>query len=270
MAAGTVPGLGTDILTGTLPLAVVAVAGSITVNVAVQLRSRGRSERARRVWDGGICVGGVAAAFGWGAVITAITGGLALGPDGAVTGATVTGFALLGGLSMVALIAAHGGVFVAARVPGPVGGRARRGALVVGPLTGVLVAATLVTGWAGGDLDGALRRPAFALTVLLVSVLLTKIGLWLLARGRPWAAMTATGIAIALLPAMVFAGKYPALITPHGAGGTPGLDRLVGENTALGLITWTAGPVLLIVVAVQAYGWWIFRGRTDRRSPRFY
>jgi cytochrome d ubiquinol oxidase subunit II len=273
MAAGTVPGLGTSILTGTYPVAVVAVAGAILVNVAVQLRSRSSGARSRRIWDVLICAGGVAAAFGWGAVITAVLGGLALGSDGHVVDASaaVTGFSVLGGLSMIVLLAAHGSVFLAARVPGQAGVRARRSALVMGVLSGMFAATTLVTGRVGGYLSGEIQRPTLALAVLLASVVLVKVALGLMRKGQPLAATVSTSAAVALVPLLVFAGKYPTLLTSSNGGAVKvGPEQVAGTDAALAMITWTAGPVLLVVIAVQAYGWWTFRGKLDRQSPVFY
>jgi len=270
---GTAPRLGTSILTGTFGMAVVAVAGALLVNVAVQLRSRVRAPRVRRTWDGLIFAGGVAAAFGWGAVITAVIGGLALGPDGHVTGAgtALTAFSVLGGLSMVALLATHGSMFLAARTPAPVASRARRGAIVLSVAAGLLLATTMVTGRLGDYYAGGIERPTFALVVLLLAVVLLKVALWLLTSRRYWAASATTATAVALMPVLLYAGKYPALITPADAGGVaPTLGQLVGEHTALAMITWTAGPVLVAVIAVQAWSWWAFRGRLDRHSPIYY
>jgi cytochrome bd ubiquinol oxidase subunit II len=91
------------------------------------------------------------------------------------------------------------------------------------------------------------------------------------ARGRPWHGLLASAVGVGLMPLTIFLAKYPALITSRDSGGhAPSTDELAGSPTALALITWTAGPALLLVIAVQAYGWWVFRGRVGPRSPVFY
>lgn len=266
---GTLPGLETRLLTGTFPLAVVAVAGAIVLNVAVQLRSRQQS--LRRFWDVVICAGGVAAAFGWGAVLTSLAGGLPLDAEGHVTGASVTAFSLLGGLSGVVLLGAHGAVFLAARTGGVVGARARLAAPVLCVAASLLVVTTLITGRTGGHLGDGFRSPVVALLLMLVALVALKIALWRVARHHAWQALAASATAVALMPLLVFAGKFPTLITASSPGvHPPALDELAAPATSLALITWTAGPVLLLVIAAQAYGWWVFRGRVTRQSPIFY
>jgi cytochrome d ubiquinol oxidase subunit II len=268
---GTLPGLESRLLTGTYPLVIIAVAGAITLNVAVQLRSRQAGARLRAWWDALICVGGFAAAFGWGAVLTAMAGGLTLEPNGHVAGGSVTAFSLLGGLSTVLLLASHGAVYLTARTYGDVAARAKRAALVLCVLAGVFIAGTVIVGSVGNSLTGAFQRPAVALLILLIALVTLKIALWLTSKDSPWWAFAATGVSVALIPLMVFAGKYPTLITPNQPGITaPSIGELAGAPATLSLITWTAGPILLLVIAAQVYGWWVFRGRLTRQSPVFY
>jgi cytochrome d ubiquinol oxidase subunit II len=270
---GTLPGLESRLLDGTYPLAIVAVAGVIVLNVSVQLRSRIAAPRWRACWDVLICAGGVASAFGWGAVLTSLAGGLELDAAGHVTGAagSISPFSVLGGVSMVVLLAAHGAVFLTGRAYGAVQARSRRVVPILLVLSSLLTVTTLITGRIDGSFDGALRNPALGLTLLLAALVVLKVALWRVARGSVWQGFAASALGVGLMPLVVFAGKYPTLITARTSGITPpSVDQLAGSHQALALITWTAGPVLLLVIAAQAFGWWTFRGRITRQSPVFY
>jgi cytochrome d ubiquinol oxidase subunit II len=270
---GTLPGLESRLLSGTYPLAIVAVAGAIVLNVSVQLRSRQESPRLRGFWDALVCAGGVAAAFGWGAVLTAVAGGIELGKDGHVTGSagSFTVFSVLGGISTVFLLSTHGAIFLTARTYGAVAVRAKRATPILSVLSSLLVVTTVITGRTGDYLIGAFRQPALALLLLLIALVALKFALWRVTRGKAWQAFAAMALAVGLMPLMVFAGKYPTLITSaHPGIPAPSVEDLAGSGPSLALITWTAGPVLLLVIAVQVVGWWAFRGRMTRQSPIFY
>ncbi|MEW2299805.1 cytochrome d ubiquinol oxidase subunit II [Streptomyces sp. NPDC006655] len=269
---GTLPGLESRLLTGAYPLVVVAVVGVVVVNVSVQLRSRSTGARTRALWDALVLGGAAAAAFGWGALLAALAGGVDLDAAGSVTGAagSVTPLSLLGGVTAVALFAVHGAAFLTARAYGAVAERARRAVPALAAAAGLLLLATLVTGMSGGLPDGAFRHPVFAVVALLGVTAKLAVVVWRTPRSA-WQAFAASATAVALAPVAVVAGKYPALITARQSGHrAPAVAELAGSSTSLALITWTAGPVLLLVIAVQAYAWWIFRGRITHRSPVFY
>ncbi|PPK63852.1 cytochrome d ubiquinol oxidase subunit II [Actinokineospora auranticolor] len=254
---GTLPGLESRLLVGALPLALIAVVGAIVFIVSVHLRGRG----AGGSWDTLVFLGGALAAFGWGAVLTSLAGGLPLDASGHVTGTSVSLFAILGGLTMVSLLAVRGGAFLAARTTGAVAERARRAVVTLVLPTGALLILTVATGWASGELDGV-RNPALGSALSLVA-LLGLAGLW-----RRWAG--ASVVAVAFVPLSVFAAKYPTPITADPPGTSPSLADLAADPAGLALVTWTAIPLLLLVIAVQGWVWWVFRGRVTRQSPIFY
>ncbi|MEW2296126.1 cytochrome d ubiquinol oxidase subunit II [Streptomyces sp. NPDC006743] len=272
---GTMPGLETQLLVGAAPFALVAMAGALVLISAVMLRSRHPGATVRRRWDGVICAAGTAAAFGWGAFLVAVAGSLDLDGGGHVvgSGAAFTPYALLGGVSAVALLGAHGCAFTAARTTGAVAARA---GVLARRLCGagfLLVALTVLASWAGGHTDGAaLRRPALAPALLALAVLALLPAVRALSAGRPWRAYAATTVAVGLAPVAVFAAKYPYLATPARAGvRAVAAQDLAADSTALALITWTAGPVLLLVIAVQLRMWWLLRAPAERSTaPAFH
>lgn len=270
---GTLPGLESRLLDGGYPLAVLAAVGAILTVVCVQLRSRSGNPALRRFWDALIFAGGLCAAFGWGALIGVLAAGVDLGPDGRVLGAAgaLSVFPVLSGLTMVAVLGAHGAMFLTGRANGMVSIRAARAARWLIPAAATLLVLTVLVGWPGGALSGSFARPTVALVLIVLALAALGIAAWRLNLERPWEAFAATAAAVALLPVSVFAAKYPALITSHTPGApTPTLAELADTQTALAMITWTAGPIMLIVIAVQAYGWWVFRGKLTRESVMFY
>jgi cytochrome d ubiquinol oxidase subunit II len=273
MLIGTLPGFGSRLLGGAYPLAVIAVVGAILTIVSVLLRSRSQNTSLRKFWDTLIFLGGLFASFGWGAVSTVFAAGVDLGTNGKVLGpaGSFAAFPVLGGLTMVALMGSYGGVFLVGRTEGPVAGRAGRFARVLGWTASVLLVLTVLTGWLGGSLTGALARPAVTVVVAALALIAIVAGQLRLARKQPWQAFWATAIAIGLLPLSVFIGKFPSLITSHTAGAPQiPVSELVGNPTSLAMITWLAGPILIVVLAVQVWSWYAFRGKLTRDSAVFF
>ncbi|MDJ0384750.1 cytochrome d ubiquinol oxidase subunit II [Streptomyces sp. G-G2] len=268
--AGTLPGLRGALVDGAYPYALIAFAGALALNAGIQLRGRHPGARVRRGFDLLICAAGAAAAFGWGCFLAVTAAGVRLGSDGHVRGvAALDAFTLLGGLTMVALLAAHGSAFVAARLTGE---PARRGAALAAAsatAAAVLLALTAVVGWIGGTFDGAaLRHPvlaALAVVLALASLLLTRA---LVGGGRARLAPWASTAAVVTAAGSVFAGKYPALLTSTVAGvPAPTTDQLATDQTALAAVIWTSGPVLLIVIAAQVYMWLVLWAPARTAAP---
>ncbi|MET9697430.1 cytochrome d ubiquinol oxidase subunit II [Streptomyces sp. NPDC006529] len=256
--AGTLPGLRGALFEGAHPYALIAFAGALALNAGVQLRGRHPGERVRRAFDLLICAAGAAAAFGWGCFLAVTAAGVSLGSDGHVRGvAAPDPFTLLGGLTMVALLATHGSAFVAARLTGDPARRAAALTVVGATLAAALLAVTALTGWVGGSFDGgALRHPVLAALAVVLAVAALFLTRALAGGGRARLAPWATTAAVIAAACAVFAGKYPALLTSTVAGvPAPTVAQLATDETALAAVLWTSGPVLLLVVAAQVYLW---------------
>jgi cytochrome d ubiquinol oxidase subunit II len=274
MLIGTLPGFESRLLDGAYPPAVIAVLGAILTIVSVLLRSRSPNTSLRGFFDALIFLGGLFASFGWGAVTTMFAAGVDLGPDGRVvdTAGALGAFPVLGGLTMVALMGSYGAAFLIGRTGhGPIAVRAGRIGRLLGLIAALLLVLTVLVGALGHSLTGSLARPS--VTVVLVALALLAIGSaqLLSRRHRPWPAFWATGVAIGLLPLAVFVGKFPQLITSRSPG-APLLpaSELADSSTSLAMITWFAGPILLIVIAVQVWSWYAFGGRLTRDSAMFF
>nr|WP_042191254.1 cytochrome d ubiquinol oxidase subunit II [Kibdelosporangium sp. MJ126-NF4]CEL19947.1 Cytochrome d ubiquinol oxidase subunit II [Kibdelosporangium sp. MJ126-NF4]CTQ97171.1 Cytochrome d ubiquinol oxidase subunit II (EC 1.10.3.-) [Kibdelosporangium sp. MJ126-NF4] len=273
---GTLPGLESRMIAGSYPVFIVAVAGSVVVNVAVQLRSRHEAAGVRKFWDFLTVVGGLAAAFGWGAFLTAFAVGYPMDATGHVTGAgeALTLTTVQGGLATVALLGAHGASFVTARSIDKsldaVSRRAKKAALILAIAASLLTVGTVIGILNGGEHEGVMSNPVVAIVLVGLALVSLKITLWRQAKGQGWQAFATTVVAVALLPIGVLLGKYPTLVTSTTAGGKGAeLADVAASTDALAAVTWVAGPVLLVVLAVQVYAWKIFAGSKERQ-PMFY
>jgi cytochrome d ubiquinol oxidase subunit II len=230
--------------------------------VALEFRGKGDGPRWRRRCDTALAASSAGIVLLWGAILGVLTHGLAIGPDGQVTGtglsrstAPLAGWPALAGAG-AALFAALliGAMFLALRTTGPVHLRARRlSTILAGTGAALLGAAGLGTG----------SRMVLAAAVLCAGIaMLARNGQEALAFGG-----TALGVA----------GAVVAVFTRHGDVLLPStldpawsltLTGAAATESALRLLTVAGVIVLPGVLVYQAFSYWVFRRRVaSERVP---
>ncbi|MFJ3956601.1 cytochrome d ubiquinol oxidase subunit II [Arthrobacter sp. NPDC090010] len=240
-----------------LPLTLVLL-GLIFRAVAFEYRGKINTDRWRARWDWAIALGSFVAAFGVGAALALSTTGLPLNANGDRVGgpfAWFTPYALLGGLGVVAFALVHALAFLMLKTDGEVRQRARTWLTRWLPL-GVLPIAAWVL--AVQFLHG--KWFSWTLTVLAV---LAVVVAWLLSRkGSEGKAFLAMGIFLACGTAAIFSAVYPVVL-PSTLD--PAFDLTVSNASSsdytLGLMTVVACIGLPLVIAYQAWTYWVFRRR---------
>jgi cytochrome d ubiquinol oxidase subunit II len=244
-----------------LPLTV-ALLALIARNTSIELLGKRDDEAWRRGWERVLFVASFVAPFCWGLIWTAALDGVALRGPEAVGGPleVLTPVALLGGLTLVVLCRALGAAFLALRTEGEVGVRAARELRRTAPVAAVLVSVTVIV-----------TTPPGIVSTLAILAALAFATLALAARGvaaprHPGRTFAAGCLAIALVVVGWFAALHPAGL--NGADGAPGLalDRVVAGDYTLTLMTILAGLLLPLLLAVQAWSYWLFRERVTRAA----
>lgn len=270
---GAFPMLEGELLTGLYPAVVMAVTGVILVTAAVPLRSRPVGDRGRTVWDRIVVVGCALTTLGWGAVLAGLLQGVPLHADGHVDGVThiITPFVAASGLALVTLVAVHGAVFLALRLPdGPAQRYAQLGRKLV-PVALTTLALATVAGLLSDRVRHTVQQPAVAvlLPALLVAALLVARGA--LARRRPGIAFAATSLALAAPVLLVGATLWPyALVSSVDPAASLTVTGAAASGPTLRLLTWLLLPLLPALLGFQLMCWWVFRGRIDGRAPVYW
>jgi cytochrome d ubiquinol oxidase subunit II len=237
-----------------LPLAVVLLA-LIARNTSIELLGKRDDEAWRRAWERVLCVSSWVAPFCWGLIWTGSLDGVALRGEEAVGGPldVVTPVSVLGGLTLVVLCRALGAAFLALRTEGEVRVRAARELRRSAPAAAVLVSVTMIVATPPGVVSTLALLAALAFATLAVT-------------RDAGPAFAAGCLAIALFVAGWFAALHPAGL--NGADGAPGLalDRVVAGDYTLTLMTILAGLLLPLLLAVQAWSYWLFRERVTRAA----
>ncbi|GAA3082500.1 cytochrome d ubiquinol oxidase subunit II [Pseudonocardia yunnanensis] len=241
-----------------LPLLLVILA-LIGRGVAFEYRGKVDDPRWRARWDAAIVTGSVVPAFIWGVVFANIVRGVELGPDGVVTSSLVdllNPYALLGGITTVTLFVLHGAVFLALKTDGPVRHRSRAMARRTGPVALVALAGFLL--WTA-DQHGVLVIPA------AVSVAALLAALVLVFRRREGWSFAATAVAVAAFTAAIFGSLFPVVLPSLV---DPAFDLTVAGAASgpytLGVLSWVGAVFLPLVIAYQAWSYWVFRRRVTR------
>jgi cytochrome d ubiquinol oxidase subunit II len=239
-----------------LPLLIVLVA-LIVRGVAFEFRGKIDSVRWRRNWDRAIVFGSLVPALLWGVAFANIIRGVPLDAEHEYTGTLLTllnPYALLGGLATLLLFALHGAVFLALKTEGRVRERAvdlaRRGGLAVVLVGGAFLVWTQLAYGAGWTIVSVLAAAAALLGAL-----------WLVNRRDGWA-FALTAAAIIAVTVTLFGSLYPDVL-PSSTDPTNSLNTTNAASTpyTLTIMTWVAVVFTPIVLAYQAWTFWVFRRR---------
>ncbi|MUL42204.1 cytochrome d ubiquinol oxidase subunit II [Streptomonospora sp. PA3] len=245
-----------------LPLLLILLA-LIVRGVAFEYRGKGDTDRWRAWWDRAIFFGSAVPALLWGVVFGNIVRGVPMNADGIVTGGTadlINPYALLGGLTTLALFTLHGAVFLTLKTAGPVRARARaaatRAAVVAVPVGAVFLAWTQVGFGAG-----------WTLPIAAVSAAALAAGAWLAAGGREGWSFAATAVAVGTAVVTLFGSLYPAVLPST----TDAAFDLTVRNASsapytLTVISWVGAVFLPVVLVYQTWSYWVFRKRVSREQ----
>ncbi|GAA3457174.1 cytochrome d ubiquinol oxidase subunit II [Dactylosporangium matsuzakiense] len=227
------PRLEAELFHGAYPALIAAVLGLVALNAGVQLRSRGRR---RGGFDALIAAAGLTLAGAWGLVF-----GFMLHGPGAFTAPAVW----LTAAANVLLVVAHGAAFLRL----PLLSRA-------GPVAGAAVLLAL-GGWYLTAPEH-IRNPALATALALACAGAAVASAF---APKPWV-FTAVACALPVVAAAsaLFPGVLASTLDP---GATVTVDGAAAGEATLRLLALGAAPLLPVLVAVQAAGWWLFRRRTS-------
>jgi len=242
----------------------------IVRGVSFEFWGKNDSPRWRATWEWTTVIGSGGAALLWGVGFANIVHGVPMDPSHNVTASLfdlLHPYALLGGLVTLSLFLAHGAVFLTLRLPDELATRARTIASRVSMVSLVLLASFLA--WTASD-QGSGGTKISAQILALASVGFAAAVPLLLSRGPAnvkldgWAFALSAG-AIALLFADLFVDLFPDAL-PSTTAGSGDLTLVVAASSHYTQTVMTVVAVIFlpIVLAYQAWTYWVFRHRLGR------
>ena len=235
----------------------------IVRGVAFEFRSKRGDQTWRKRWDIAITVASFVPALLWGVAFANIVRGVPLQLDSNNNSQFVGNFfdllnpyALIGGLTTLALFVTHGAVFLALKTDGDIRVRANK----VAGQTGLAAAVLAVVFGVWTQLAYSNNPISWLPLALAVLAWVATLGMNRLGR-EGWAFVT-SAVTLAMVVLFLFTCLYPnvmpstldpaATLTIHNASST--------EYT-LRLMTWVAVVFTPIVLVYQAWTYWVFRKR---------
>ncbi len=236
--------------------------------VAIEFRSKHPSAFWRRAWDIGFAGGSLVSTLLIGVAMGNIAWGVPIGADGEFAG-TFLGmlhpYALLMGVTTVALFAMHGAIYLELKTEGEIQARVRRW---INPtiITFILcyVITTLATLLYVPHITEAFRRePWFFVIVIPVVLLIANIPREV-NRGREFLAFLSSCGAMAGLMAIFGVGMFPNLVfsAPVAEHSLTAYNASSSQKT-LGVMLTIALIGVPIVLAYTTSIYWIFRGKVQ-------
>ncbi|MCO5999751.1 cytochrome d ubiquinol oxidase subunit II [Actinoallomurus rhizosphaericola] len=243
-----------------LPLLIILVA-LIVRGLAFEYRGKIDSARWRRNWDRAIFWGSAVPALLWGVAFANIVRGVPLDAGHHYTGTLFTllnPYGLLAGATTFGLFTLHGAVFLALKTRGEVRDRARLLLMRIWPpVVAIAAAFLLVTQTAHGK--AATWVTASAAAVALLAAVTAAL------RGRDGWAFAGTALTVVLSVATLFGDLWPHVLpsTTNDAYGLT-VHNAASTHYTLTVMTWVAVIFTPVVLAYQAWTYWVFRARLTR------
>jgi cytochrome d ubiquinol oxidase subunit II len=259
------PGWYATLFSGAYLLVVLLLCALILRGVSFEYRDKRPARRWRGTWSRLLTVASLLAPLLIGIMLGDLLHGLPIGANHEYTGSfwnLFQPYAILVGVALVFLCVLHGATFIALKTTGAVRVRAGKLARRIAPVTTLLVLAFV--GWthvtAGG---GAFLNPAELL------VALAMVAAWALVRGHEGWAFAATTITIGLSIITIFVNLYPRVMV---SSTNPAYSLTVRNSAStpysLKVMTVIALVILPIVLAYQAWTYYVFRRRVSDQSFR--
>jgi cytochrome d ubiquinol oxidase subunit II len=232
--------------------------------VSFEWRERSDSPRWRTIWRWANTVGSVGASFVWGVALANLVHGVPLDSDGHFSGDVLdlfSAYTILAGVSVVALFALHGAVYLTLRTSGDLCERsaraARRLAVPVTVLVAAFLAATVAVAMDRNDRD---LFPVVLPAALGVAALVSATAL-VYAHRSGWAFVASAGAAVAWV-VTVFTGLYPRVLVSHPSfDNSLTISGAAAGHYALSVITVVAAIVTPIVLLYQGWTYHVLRAR---------
>lgn len=241
-----------------LPLLAILV-GMIVRVCAIEWRGKVDDPRWRSWADAAIAVGSWLPAVLWGVAFASLVRGLPVDADAQIHltfGDVLNPYSLLGGLATGGLFAFHGAVFIRLKTEGSVRDEAARFAgLLAVPVTVVVAAFGLWTELAYGK-DWTWLVFGIAVVAQLTAVMLV----WSRS-GDGWT-FVFTAVVIAAVVVLLFGSLYPNLVpSTLDPAWSLTIENASSSQYTLKIMSWAALIFAPLVIAYQAWTYWVFRQR---------
>ncbi len=246
--------------------------GLILRGIAFEFRSKVESPRWRALWDWAIFIGSVLPALLFGVAFANIVRGVPIDENMTYTGTLFTllnPYGLLGGVVTLTLFVLHGALFLEMKSDGVV--QERAGRIVKQMWLPVTLVALAFVGYSYFETSMFTELTLFKIIGLAGAVGgLVFADLMILSK-RYGRAFIGTGLAAVFVVVLLFATLFPnVMISSTNAANNISIAQASSSEYTLGVMTIIALTLVPIVLAYQAWTYWVFRKRVTSASHLEY
>ncbi|MDO4716464.1 MAG: cytochrome d ubiquinol oxidase subunit II [Propionibacteriaceae bacterium] len=251
-----------------LPLLLVLV-GLILRGVAFEYRGKRDSDSWRAMFDWFAIVGSFLPALVLGVGFANFVIGLPTDENMLWAGTFLSlfsPFALLGGVLLVSLFLTHGAIFLSLKTDGEIRAESRAFALKSGLVTTVLLAAFVV--WQNVAYPASsqfLNGSAIAWVCAILAVVTLLGAIYMTQQAREGWALILTGLSIVTLFVGIFVKMFGNLGFVQNPAKPLNIMSAAASETTLTLMTIAAAVFVPIVLAYQAWSYWVFSKRISTK-----
>jgi len=249
-----------------LPL-MLLLAGLIFRATAIEFRSKEPSPRWRAFWDGAFSIASIVIALLLGVALGNMVVGVPLGADREYTGGffnLLNPYALICGLTTVALFAMHGTIYLAMKTSDvfqtTVKNWVKSAMIAFGVGYGLLTVATFV--FAPQMAEKIRQQPALFLLPTLALLTIANVPREM-SRGREARAFVSSSVAIVCLMALFGLGLFPKIVPALEAGHSLTVQNAAASEATLTTMTTIAILGMPFVLAYTIAIYRIFGGKVD-------
>ncbi len=235
--------------------------------VAIEFRSKEPGRTWRQAWDTAFSIGSFLAALLIGVAMGNITRGIPLDSDGNYAGTffdLLNPYSLLLGVTVVALFAMHGAIYLVLKTEGELQEKIRGWVpVLIGAFLIFFILFNVATLFQCPNLLDALRSRPYGFAVLALDIIIALSIPRIIQSGAEFGAFLASSLTMVLLMAVLGISYFPYLVISH-----PDLtNSLTIYNCASSqktlanmLVIAVIGIPIVLAYTVSIY--WIFRGKT--------
>ncbi len=240
--------------------------------VAFEYRSKDENPRWRNAWDWAIFFGSAVPALLWGVAIANMVQGVKIDAEMNYVGTffdLLNPYALLGGVASFALFTLHGAVYLDIKTTGEIRERTLHTTLRIGPVATVIVVAFIIATYFATDAIEHLGvDPGFVPAASLIS--LFGAAYFVNTKRLGWGfVMTSLNLGLSVIT--IFMLLFPrVLVSSLNPEWSLTIYNASSSPKTLTIMSFVALIFLPIVLAYQAWSYWVFRHRVSTESELTY
>ncbi|NMA68726.1 MAG: cytochrome d ubiquinol oxidase subunit II [Desulfitobacterium sp.] len=237
--------------------------------VSFEFRSSNRAPSWRKTWDGALFLGSFLSAILWGVAVTNLLRGVPIDANMQYVGTffdLLSPYALTGGLATLVLFALHGALYLTLKTEGALLQRSWYFAKGLSPTAVlVLVVLAILTFFQTDLFSSTLATVALGLCAL--AAILTLV---LVMKEQSGKAFITSSLTIVTLVASVFLGLFPrVMVSSLNPEWSLHIYNASSSPYTLKIMSIVALTLVPVVLAYQAWTYWVFRKRVTARDIHY-